>query len=187
MPSYSLKKREYIEPEGKNHKKSAITKRGSTGKSRVFISELHDAIRRAETRRNKRLVDHLVDQAFEDKQILLAVARKILPDLKHVEAVKHTDTDITIRWEAGVVEQQAKLPDIDSPQLTQAENSGRLLPLPADQEVTASAPASSTMSKEELIERIHRAEKEGKISSLAAEFEEILDNSDEPDGTDLDG
>lgn len=187
MTTYSLKKPEYIEPEGRGHKRSLISMKGSTGKSRQFISELHAAIRRVETRRNKRLVDHLVDMAFEDKQVLLAVARKILPDLKHVEAVKHTDTDITIRWEVGGVGDKAALPENNSPQLAMADAPDRLLSSPDSQAAALPTPALHSMSKEELIKHIQKAEKNGEISSLEAEFEEVLDNSDEDDEDDADG
>jgi hypothetical protein len=175
-----------VPPEGTNFKKPKVLRAtGSTGKSRHFISELHDAIRRVETRRNRRLVDHLVEMAFEDKQVLLAVARKILPDLKHVEAHAQTDTEITIKWDTeGNSGIHHPLPSTNKA-LTAGDGDKLALP-PSDADdshLISTEPTvsrnSATITKEILRKELLQAEDDGKLTSLKAAVTEVMDDSDD--------
>jgi len=178
--------RQLVPADGRDFKKPVIHKvSGSTGRSRQFISELHDAIRRVETRRGKRLVDHLVDMAFEDKTILLAVARKILPDLKHVEAHSTTDTEITIRWDVGGPD-GIIAPDSSNAQLSAGNYGprGSLPPPDGDSAVDQpeESPASrseATLTREVLLKKLDEAQKSGSKAAMKAVFEEVIDISDE--------
>jgi len=46
------------------------------------IQYLRDAIAAVEKKKKKKLYQHLVEQAFEDNTVLLAVVRKFVPDMK---------------------------------------------------------------------------------------------------------
>jgi hypothetical protein len=47
--------------------------------------ELEAAIKAVEKKKGKNLLQHFVEQAFTDRQVLIAVMKKWLPDLKAVE------------------------------------------------------------------------------------------------------
>jgi len=171
---------------GRNFKKPHVIKAtGSTGRTRHFISELHDAIKRVETKRGQRLVDHLVEMAFEDKAILLAVARKILPDLKHVEAHTQTDTEITIKWDAGGSD-GIYAPDSSKAQISTGQDGPRgSLPPPDGNNAVGqleNSPVSrseATLDREMLKEKLLEAEENGNLTAMQAVFEEVIDISDD--------
>lgn len=46
--------------------------------------ELNVIIKTVERRKRKKLLTHFVNRAYEDDTVLVALAKKILPDLRHV-------------------------------------------------------------------------------------------------------
>lgn len=56
-------------------------------RNKYSIADLHDAIKGVEEEKGKKLLTHFVEQAFEDKNVLVALMKKMLPDLKSVEAL----------------------------------------------------------------------------------------------------
>jgi len=53
-------------------------------RNRITIAQFEEAIARVEKRKGMNLTEHFVEQAFEDKTILVAVMRKRIPDLSSV-------------------------------------------------------------------------------------------------------
>ncbi len=157
------------------------TKNSQLSQQRQWMKELNAAIRRVETKNGKRLVDHLVEQAFKDKQILLAVAKKILPDLKHIEGHQQTETDITISWDSGTGE-PVKLPGLeDDPSLI--EHGEVALIEPPEPLPTVDI---SSLSRDAVIKKLAKAEKDGQLSVVQAIVQQLSDASDES-GEDDDG
>jgi len=63
--------------------------KGHKGVFSVF--ELKKAIRQVESRKGKKkFLIYMVEQAYEDHSVLIALARKLLPDLKSVESLVST-------------------------------------------------------------------------------------------------
>ena len=50
------------------------------------VEQLREALERAKQKRGKDFLDHLVDRAYESDTIAVALGKKVLPDLKAVEA-----------------------------------------------------------------------------------------------------
>ena len=65
-------------------------------KSKITAT-LENAIREAEKKNNKSLLEHFVQRAYEDNTVLIALMRKILPDVKFVAAESHSKEDISVR------------------------------------------------------------------------------------------
>ena len=70
--------------------------------------QLRDAIKRGARRHgNRSLIRHLVDQAYKDNTVLIAIARKILPDLKAIDISATSDSpfrliiDLTAKGKAN--------------------------------------------------------------------------------------
>jgi len=51
------------------------------------IEALEKAIKKVERKKKKKLMEHFVEQAFDDNGVLVALLKKMLPDLKQVEGV----------------------------------------------------------------------------------------------------
>jgi hypothetical protein len=71
------------------NKKGQFTK-GNPGKPKgaksVFTIEiLQEAVRTVEKEKRKSLFEHFVRQAFKDKQVLVALMKKFIPDRKQTE------------------------------------------------------------------------------------------------------
>lgn len=49
------------------------------------IHALEEAIKRVEKKKGKKFLTHAIEQAYEDKTVLVAILKKIAPDLKAVE------------------------------------------------------------------------------------------------------
>lgn len=49
------------------------------------VKALLDAIKVVEKRKRKKLLTHAVEQAYKDKTVLVALLKKLIPDLKAVE------------------------------------------------------------------------------------------------------
>lgn len=64
-------------------------------KSKITTA-LENAIREAEVRNNKSLLEHFVERAYVDDTVLIALMRKILPDVKYVAADVHSQKDISV-------------------------------------------------------------------------------------------
>ena len=66
-------------------------KKGQSGnpngrpKGTDYQSQMKKALKRAEKRNKKKFWDHLFDRAFENDIVLVAVTKKLVPDLKQVE------------------------------------------------------------------------------------------------------
>ena len=58
--------------------------------------ELERSIRRVQERKNKKLLDHFVERAYEDNTVLIAVIKKLVPDIKLVESEFKTDNTIRL-------------------------------------------------------------------------------------------
>jgi len=50
-----------------------------------IVEELERAIRKVQRQEGKKLLVHAVEQAFKDNGVLVAILKKILPDLRHIE------------------------------------------------------------------------------------------------------
>lgn len=50
------------------------------------VYDLEKAIKKVEKAKGKKLLQHAVEQAFEDNSVLTAVLKKLLPDLRSIEA-----------------------------------------------------------------------------------------------------
>ena len=48
---------------------------------------LMDAIAQVEKRKKKKFLLHAIEQAYEDPKIMVAILKKIIPDLKAIEVV----------------------------------------------------------------------------------------------------
>ena len=57
---------------------------------------LQEALQAAEKKNNKSLLEHFVQRAYEDDTVLIALMRKILPDVKFVAADVHSQKDISV-------------------------------------------------------------------------------------------
>ena len=56
------------------------------------VKELRDAIRKVQKTKNKKLLEHFVEQAFEDKQVLIATIKKLVPDLSANDIIVEDNT-----------------------------------------------------------------------------------------------
>jgi len=57
-------------------------------KNRYSIAELWHAIERVESKKGvKRLLDHFIGRAYKNDQVLIAVMKKLLPDLKSIDGL----------------------------------------------------------------------------------------------------
>lgn len=59
-----------------------------------WSQDLDAAIKLVETRKKKKFLIHVIEQAYDDNKVLVAVLKKIVPDRKHLEAevvVNHDD------------------------------------------------------------------------------------------------
>ena len=65
-------------------------KRGDT-----MVEQLEKAINEVEKAKKRKLFNHFVRQAFEDNAVLIALMRKIIPDMKHIEG----DMNLTAKGE----------------------------------------------------------------------------------------
>ena len=59
--------------------------KGST--NRYSIKTLMDAIAKVEGKQGKPLLQHFISEAYHDKTVLVAVMKKVLPDLKSIESL----------------------------------------------------------------------------------------------------
>ena len=87
-------------------------KSGQTGnprgrpKGKTPFEELKDAIKIVEKERRTKLYQHFVNTAFEDNTVLVALMRKLAPDMKQIES------DVKFRAEdAGVIVIPADKPE----------------------------------------------------------------------------
>lgn len=62
-------------------------------------TELMNAIKYVQGKKGKKLLVHAVEQAYEDKAVLVALLKKLIPDLKMVEVEMNTEPDKPMRWE----------------------------------------------------------------------------------------
>ncbi len=58
--------------------------------------ELDRSIRRVQDKKNKKLLDHFVERAYEDNTVLIAVIKKLVPDIKFIESEHKTDNTIRV-------------------------------------------------------------------------------------------
>jgi len=56
-------------------------------RNKYSVADLYEAIKEVEEEEKKNLMKHFVKQAFADKTVLVALMKKMLPDLKSVEAI----------------------------------------------------------------------------------------------------
>lgn len=71
------------------------------GRPRVpEIQLVRDAIASTEIEKKKSLWKHLIERAFEDDGVLVAVAKKFLPDLSHDEGLKDAIRTFLVRADA---------------------------------------------------------------------------------------
>lgn len=61
---------------------------------RPEIQKFREALARVEGEKGVELLEHAIRTAFEDKNVLIAVIRKILPDLSQVEMESFTLADM---------------------------------------------------------------------------------------------
>jgi len=59
-------------------------KKGSKNKP-FTVDDLMKAIRKVGRKNSKRLLEHLVEQAYSDNTVLLGLFKKLMPDLKQVD------------------------------------------------------------------------------------------------------
>lgn len=52
---------------------------------RPEVQELRDALLKAKTEKNKSFIEHYVALAYEDKNVAIALANKVLPELKSID------------------------------------------------------------------------------------------------------
>ena len=64
------------------------------------IEELRKAIELVQKKRGKKLLVHFVERAFEDDEVLKALAKKIVPDLSAVDANLRADDTLQdfVHW-----------------------------------------------------------------------------------------
>lgn len=82
--------------------------------------DLQEAIKYVETERGKSIMVHLVEQAMEDNKVLIHLAKKLIPDLKQIDA--KVDTTVkgkvtithTLDMDEKLIQGLPKPPDIDN-------------------------------------------------------------------------
>jgi len=81
----------------------------STRKPRVAkVDELVESIRRVEKRKGLKLLDHMVEEAFSNSTVLIALAKKLIPDLKQIEG------DINIKGNLSYLTDKEVLDEISN-------------------------------------------------------------------------
>lgn len=56
------------------------------GSKNKWRTRLDEAIAYVETKKNKRILHRAVEMAYDDPKVMVAVLKKILPDMRYVEA-----------------------------------------------------------------------------------------------------
>lgn len=67
------------------------------------IEALREAIKTAEKTKDKTLLAHAVEQAYEDNKVLIALLKKIIPDMKAVELTGENGGPISGKWTVEIV------------------------------------------------------------------------------------
>jgi hypothetical protein len=71
------------------------------GATSVSMDTLRKAIQNVEKRKHKDIYEHFVEQAFKDKYVLVALMKKLIPDLKAISVEGSLDR-------GGMTEEEAK-------------------------------------------------------------------------------
>lgn len=92
-------------------------KKGQSGNpngrpKKTAVHELEKAIRKVQRLQGKKLLVHAVEQAFKDNSVLVAILKKILPDLRHVEGTIKAEVEViamTLQEKLGYEELAKKI------------------------------------------------------------------------------
>lgn len=60
------------------------------------VEELRKAIKTVEKKKKEKLLEHFVSKAFSNDNVLIALFRKLIPDIKSIEGTLTGDLNITI-------------------------------------------------------------------------------------------
>ena len=66
--------------------------KGRPPKGEAFMDKLQEAIKNVETKKGKKIMEHMVERAFDNDQVLVALTKKLVPDLKASDV--HVDADV---------------------------------------------------------------------------------------------
>ena len=65
-------------------------------------TELMAAIKYVQGKKGKKLLVHAIEQAYEDPRVLVAILKKLIPDLKMLDVEINTDPDNPPKWEITI-------------------------------------------------------------------------------------
>jgi hypothetical protein len=63
---------------------------------RPEIEELRLALKKAKENNDKSFIEHYVELAFKDKQVAIALANKVLPELKEIDLGENTQAVLRV-------------------------------------------------------------------------------------------
>jgi hypothetical protein len=64
-------------------------------KNKYSLSDLKDSIEKIEKKKGKKLLEHFVQEAYDNPVVLIALMKKVLPDLKAIEGVVAVDSSMS--------------------------------------------------------------------------------------------
>lgn len=82
-----------------------------------YISDLNEALKKAEKKHNKSFLEHFVDMAYENPQVAIALAKKMLPD--QIEGKGFGDTHIYANLSSEQLEKMAVQRGVKIPEMIQ--------------------------------------------------------------------
>jgi hypothetical protein len=71
---------------------------GRPRKGQSIPEQLEAAIKAVEKQRKIKMLNHFVRRALENDAVLIALMKKVLPDMKHVDSKVELPKEITIKW-----------------------------------------------------------------------------------------
>ena len=90
--------------------------RGRQKGIRSEAEKLRQAMRKVENERDVDFYQHFCERAFEDNQILVALMKKFVPDMKQIDSEVNMNTNVGVITLPAVLPPGAPVPDIDEGQ-----------------------------------------------------------------------
>lgn len=72
--------------------------KGKPKGSKNYTTLLEEAVKRIEDKKGRNLFDHMIERAFISDRVLIAVAKKFIPDKSSAEIDQRTDGTLIVKF-----------------------------------------------------------------------------------------